>query len=342
MRDHTIEEQLTAYLADVHSIEVQALAQMKAAPKLAGEGQLAAAFREHLEETQEHERLVREQLEQRGADPSTLKDLAGRVGGWAMIAFARLNPDTPGKLTAHAFSYEHMELAAYELLRRVAERAGDQAVVEPARTIGAQERAMGERLASCFDLVVEVSLREKGADDIESELVSYLTDAHAIESQALQLLESAPAIAGYDELAQVLREHLEETREHRRLVEERLEAHGARPSRFQSTGLRAGGANLGAFFAAQPDTPAKLAGFAYAFEHLEIAAYELLRRVAERAGDAETVAVAIEIAGQERTAAERIAATWDESVEATLAKLTAGSASSRAPGGGAGGALSGW
>jgi hypothetical protein len=30
-----------------------------------------------------------------------------------------------------------MELAAYELLRRVAERAGDQAVVELARTIGA-------------------------------------------------------------------------------------------------------------------------------------------------------------------------------------------------------------
>ena len=29
--------------------------------------------------------------------------------------------------------------------------------------------------------------------------------------------------------------------------------------------------NLGAFFSAQPDTPAKLAGFAFAFAHLEIA-----------------------------------------------------------------------
>lgn len=34
--------------------------------------------------------------------------------------------------------------------------------------------------------------------------------------------------------------------------------------------------------AAQPDTPPKLAGFAYALEHLEIGSYELLRRVAER------------------------------------------------------------
>jgi len=322
MADRTLSEQVTKYLTDIHSIELQALAQLKAAPDIAGDDRLAASFREHLEETRGQERLVRERLEDREANTSTLKDIAGRLGGWAMVAFARLNPDTPGKLTAHAFSYEHMELAAYELIRRVAERAGDQAVVELARTIGAEERAMGERLAACFDVAVEASLREKGADDIESELVSYLTDAHAIESQALQLLEAGPAIAGFDGLAQVFREHLEETRGQQQLVEERLRAHEALPSRFQSTGLRIGGANLGAFFAAQPDTPVKLAGFAYAFEHLEIASYELLRRVADRAGDADTISVAMQIAGQERVAAERIAATWDGAVEATLAKLT--------------------
>ena len=70
----------------------------------------------------------------------TLRGLV--AGGWAMVAFAKLNPDTPGKLTAHAYSYEHMELAAYELLGRVASRAGERAVVELAQTIGAQERAM--------------------------------------------------------------------------------------------------------------------------------------------------------------------------------------------------------
>ena len=326
MADRTVSEQLTKYLTDVHSIEVQALAQLKAAPDIAGDERLAAVFREHLDETREQERLVTERLEERGADTSTLKDIAGRAGGWAMVAFARLNPDTPGKLTAHAFSYEHMELAAYELLRRVAELAGDQAVVETARTIGAQEQAMGERLAECFDVAVEASLREKDAEDIEGELVSYLTDAHAIESQALQLLDAGPGIAGFDHLAEVFRRHLEETREQQRLVEQRLRAHDSRPSRFQSTSLRIGGANLGAFFAAQPDTPAKLAGFAYAFEHLEIAAYELLRRVAERAGDDETIAVAVRIVGEERAAAERIAGTWDEAIDATLAKLTADAA----------------
>jgi ferritin-like metal-binding protein YciE len=320
--DRTRSDQLTKYLTDVHSVEVQALAQLKTAPDIAGDERLAAVFREHLDETREQERLVTQALEARGADASTLKDIAGRVGGWAMVAFARLNPDTPGKLTAHAFSYEHMEVAACELLARAASRAGERAVVELADAICAQERTMAARLAANFDIAVEASLREKDAGEIADELVSYLTDAHAIEAQALQLLETAPAIAGFERLAEVFRQHLEETREQRRLVEERLRAHDAKPSRFQNTGMRIGAVNLGAFFAAQPDTPVKLAGFAFAFEHLEIAAYELLSRVAERAGDSETVTVAGRIADQERTAAERIADTWDEAMDTALDKLT--------------------
>src|SRR3954452_9537490 len=171
MPDRDIEKQLTKFLTDVHSIEVQALAQLERAPAIAADDGLAADFRQHLGETREQERLVREQLELRGEDTSTLKDIAGRVGGWAMIAFARLNPDTPGKLTAHAFSYEHMELAAYELLARAARRAQDQPVVELAERIGAEEKAMAERLAEGFDDAVDASLRDKDAKDIESELV---------------------------------------------------------------------------------------------------------------------------------------------------------------------------
>jgi ferritin-like metal-binding protein YciE len=83
---------------------------------------------------------------------------------------------------------------------------------------------------------------------------------------------------------------------------------------------------MAAFFAAQPDTPVKLAGFAYAFEHLEIAAYELLRRVAERAGDAETATMAARIADEERAAARRIADTWDAAMEAGLQKVGVSSA----------------
>jgi ferritin-like metal-binding protein YciE len=148
--------------------------------------------------------------------------------------------------------------------------------------------------------------------------VRYLQDAHAIESQALQLLSAAPALAGDGDLRKAFEEHLEETRAQQAAVEARLSAHGARPSRFKSVLLRVGGLNLGGFFGAQPDTPLKLAGFAFAFEHLEVAAYEELRRVAERAGDEETARLAERIAGEERAAAAAVRSCFEEAVDAAL------------------------
>jgi ferritin-like metal-binding protein YciE len=313
-----LDEQLTKYLTDVHSIEEQALAQMRLAPRLAGDPELKRVFAEHLSETEEQERRVRILLIERGAKPAPVKDVAGRVGGWGMMLFARVNPDTPGKLAMHAFSYEHMELAAYELLRRIATTAGDDDVRDAAQRIGEQERAMADRLDGCWDRAVEASLRAKGAEDIAKDLVKYLRDAHALEAQALQLLETGPRIAQLDALAAAFRDHLDQTREHQRLVEERLAEHGARPSRFQAGAMRAAALNHGVFFRAQPDTPVKLAGFAYAFEALEVGAYELLARTARRAGDERTAEVAERIAGEERAAAERVASAWDAATDAAL------------------------
>jgi ferritin-like metal-binding protein YciE len=294
---------------------------MRVAPRLARDPELAHAFRQHLSETEDHERLVRARLDAHGADPSKVKDLVARAGGVGMVLFARAQPDTPGKLTAHAYSYEHMELAAYDLLALMAERAGDRETAETARSIREQEAAMGERLSSNFDRAVEASLRDLGPDDLDDQLNKYLADAHAIEAQAIQLLSMGPRLAGEFELAGVLSLHLEETRRHQEAVRERLRQRGARPSRFKDIALRGGGVNVGGFFGAQPDTPAKLAGFAFAFEHLEIAAYDELERVARRAGDQETVALAERILPEERAAAAAVREKFEPALEASLRDL---------------------
>src|SRR5947209_14661758 len=125
MTVHTLEEQLTKYLTDAHAIEQQALPQLKLAPRLAGDPEIARSFADHLPETETHERLARDRLEARGAKPSTLKDLAGTLTGPGFAAFAAAQPDTPGKLVAHAYSYEHMEEAAYRAVAPLAYRVGD-------------------------------------------------------------------------------------------------------------------------------------------------------------------------------------------------------------------------
>ena len=222
---------------------------------------------------------------------------------------------------AHAFSYEHMEFAAYELLIRVAERAGDAPTVELARRIRADEQTMAERLSESFDVAVEASLREQAPGDLSEQLNKYLADAHALEAQAIELLSRAERIGGDPQLQAVYAEHLEESREHQRLVEERLATRGGQPAKLKDAALRLGALNWGAIFGAQPDTPAKLAGFAYAFEHLEIAGYELLKRVAERGGDRETMELAGRIAEQERSAARKVAEGFDAAVDASLRDL---------------------
>jgi ferritin-like metal-binding protein YciE/nucleoside-diphosphate-sugar epimerase len=305
------DEQLVKYLADVHSIELQALAQLRAAPKIAGDERLCEAFEQHLAETEDQERRVRERLEELGGKPSKLKDAAGSGGGWGMAAFAASQPDTPGKLAMHAYSYEHMELAAYELLKRLAERSGDEETARMAAAIAVEEKRMAERLEQSFDTAVEVSLGAVDEDKLDSLLLAYLRDVHALEGQAVKLLEAGAERVDDEFLEKVFRDHLTETRGHLEEIEGLLEERGARPSLVKDTMLKVGGLNLSAFFGAQPDSTTKLAGFAFAFEHLEVAAYELLQRVAARAGDEGVVATAEEILAEERAAAGRVAESWD-------------------------------
>jgi ferritin-like metal-binding protein YciE len=313
MTADTLDEQLVKYLADAHSIEEQALQQLRAAPDAARDSELAEIFRQHLAETEGHEQAIRERLEAHGERSSTLKDLLMRVGGAGFLLFARAQPDTPGKLVAHAYSYEHLELASYELLIRVAERAADRETVEVAQRIRDEERAMSDRLAACFDRAVEASLAEKAPDDLGAQLDKYLQDAQAIE-----LLESAPDDLDDPELAMLFHEHLEETRTQQSLVETRLEARGGDSSSLKDAAMRVGALSWATFFETHPDTPGKLVAFAYAFEHLEIAAYEELKRVAQKAGDPETARTADEILLQERAAAAKLAESFDRATETAL------------------------
>jgi len=314
----SIEQQLAIYLTDAHAIELQALVQVKRARKVAGDPKIAAAFAEHVRETERHEHYVADRLMALSWAPVAHKDLAGKLSGMGMALFARFQPDTPGKLVAHAYSYERMEMALYDLLERLARRAGDAETAMTAQMIWQEERAMADRLEGLFDEAVEASLRDLDPDDIGDQLNKYLADAHAIERQAEQLLKKAPQLAGAKELANAFEEHLEQTQRHLEMVETRLRERGGSPSSLKDAALRLGAVNLGMFFKAQPDTPAKLAAFAYAFEHLEVAAYELLKRVATRAGDQDTVATATTILFDERAAAATMHEQFDHALDASL------------------------
>src|SRR4051812_50061177 len=117
MPDNDPQTQLVKYLTDAHSIEEQALVQMKRAPDLV-EGPLSESFRRHLGETESQEQRVRERLEAHDASPSKLKDVAGQAGGFGVGLFAQSPPGTPAKPGMDPLPYQHMGGGGHEPLAR--------------------------------------------------------------------------------------------------------------------------------------------------------------------------------------------------------------------------------
>jgi ferritin-like metal-binding protein YciE len=142
--------------------------------------------------------------------------------------------------------------------------------------------------------------------DLKEQLIDYLQDVHSLEENAIAQLETGVSQAGYEPLKQAFQQHLEETRQQEQLIKGRLEALGAKASTMKDVAQKGGAMMSGLMAKVHPDTTGKLAIQAYAFEHVEIASYKMLRVVAERAGDAETVGVVDSILAQEENAAQKI------------------------------------
>lgn len=157
-----IEEQLVKYLTDAHAMEMQSMAVLEKGIEIAGELTLAQLFRGHLNDSRDHERYVKQRLEDLGESPSTLKNLGAQAAAKGLGLLAQGMPDTPAKLMALAFAFEHFEIASYTLLRKVAERAGDDATISMCDRILPVEQQAAGLIEQNFDLAVERSLEAVG------------------------------------------------------------------------------------------------------------------------------------------------------------------------------------
>ena len=145
------------------------------------------------------------------------------------------------------------------------------------------------------------------ATSAQEELVKHLVNAHAMEEQSLELLDAS--IAEDEEISRIYRAHHMQTKEHIEHIQKRLEAHGKSPSKVKDAAMKVGAHGVGGVAAASPNTPVTLAAAACAYESLEVASYRLLRSLAERANDPETVAAAERILEQEEAAVELVGGT---------------------------------
>jgi ferritin-like metal-binding protein YciE len=162
MTTEDLQQQLVKYLEDVHSTEQNAISQLRDGADSTDDRELASALRQHLAETEEHERLISERLEAYGASPSSLKDTAQKGVAKLTGMLANAAPDTSGKLAIQAYSFEHLEIASYRMLRQVARRAGDEQTVAVAERILIQEEAAAERIGGLLEQIAEHDLEGQG------------------------------------------------------------------------------------------------------------------------------------------------------------------------------------
>jgi ferritin-like metal-binding protein YciE len=91
-----------------------------------------------------------------------VREATGILGALAKLPLDLVRGEKAGRNARDGYATEHMEIAAYQLLERVATRAGDEETAEVARQNRADEEAMARRLDEHWDTFAELSLREEG------------------------------------------------------------------------------------------------------------------------------------------------------------------------------------
>jgi ferritin-like metal-binding protein YciE len=154
--------------------------------------------------------------------------------------------------------------------------------------------------------------------ELRDQLVKHIDEAIAMEQNVLRMLDSMTGTTEDEAFKEDLRLHKLETERQIDRLQKRLEAHDGSPSMVREAGGIAQALLKGVVDAVRSERAARNARDGYATEHLEIASYQLLERVAIRAGDEATAEVARQNRAEEEAMARKFDEHWDRFAELAL------------------------
>jgi ferritin-like metal-binding protein YciE len=162
MADDKLQQKLINYIEDAHAMEQSVSTMLDSMISTTDDPEIRSMLEHHKQETEEHERRLRERLDALGAGTSTRKQAQTIATALMKRVSDMARTDKPGKNARDGFVTEHMEIAAYQLLERLAKKAGDQQTAEVARQNRADEQAMARKIDSNWDRFLELTVATPG------------------------------------------------------------------------------------------------------------------------------------------------------------------------------------
>jgi len=164
----TMSEQIDQWLRDAHAMEKQAETVLRGqADRLENYPDLSAKFEAHLDETiSQRERLER-CLERRKASTSAVKDMSARFTATMQNLSGVFAGDEVVKGAMAAYTFEHMEIASYEVLIAACEADGDMETARVCQDICDEEQAMADWLRDDLGRTAVKYLQRSESEEME-------------------------------------------------------------------------------------------------------------------------------------------------------------------------------
>jgi ferritin-like metal-binding protein YciE len=157
-----LEQQLIKHIDEAHAMEQNVLRMLDGMISTTEDPTILDALEHHKMLTHGHVDKMAARLRAHGASPSAVKQVGGVLGALAKMPLDLVRGESPGRNARDGFATEHLEIASYELLRRVAEKAGDEETAKAAQEIIAEEKQMADLIADNWDTFADLSLKEEG------------------------------------------------------------------------------------------------------------------------------------------------------------------------------------
>ena len=157
-----LKDQLIKHIDEAYAMEQNVLRMLDGMISTTDDPEILDALEHHKMQTQGHSDRMKARLEAHDATPSGVKQMGGILQALAKMPLDMVRGEKAGRNARDGFATEHMEIASYELLRRIAQRAGDEETAAAAREIIDEEQAMARKIEANWDRFAELSLREQG------------------------------------------------------------------------------------------------------------------------------------------------------------------------------------